>query len=370
MTLEDKIAYDSYNYKYILRVDISKFYHSIYTHSITWALIGDIDKAFNNRTHFGNKLDSLLEDANHCQTNGIPIGPIISDIIAEIILAGVDISVSNNKKVKQMDFVAIRFKDDYRFLFNTKEEAEYVLEVLEEELHKYNLWINKEKTNIEKMPAGLERKWKKEYNTFCNLSYDKKITIDDFQRVYFYLIEIEEKYPGTGMLSKFFDSLIDNKGNVIFKKFHKKNKIKAINLLSLLVDYSPRILPQLLSIIELIINFDFEFIKDFINKMYFHIVENKKIDKFRLVWLYFFAKKHNIILENNEELKNKKNENKKLSQQEMELDKILKTDPFIQYIDNKKPIFDYEDDRLIIYKDSNRDDFIYNHISVFGKKIK
>ncbi|MEI0518838.1 hypothetical protein [Brachyspira murdochii] len=104
--------------------------------------------------------------------------------------------------------------------------------------------------------------------------------------------------------------------------------------------------------------------------MYFHIVENKKIDKFRLVWLYFFAKKHNIILENNEELKNKKNENKKLSQQEMELDKILKTDPFIQYIDNKKPIFDYEDDRLIIYKDSNRDDFIYNHISVFGKKIK
>ncbi|AGA65412.1 hypothetical protein BPP43_00230 [Brachyspira pilosicoli P43/6/78] len=59
-----------------------------------------------------------------------------------------------------------------------------------------------------------------------------------------------------------------------------------------------------------------------------------------------------------------------LTQKEKELEKILKTDPFIQYIDNEKPIFDYKDDRLIIYKDTNYDDFIYNYVTIFGKKIK
>lgn len=438
LTLEEKIAYDSYNYKYILITDISKFYHSIYTHSIAWALYGDREIAYKNKgkESLPNHLDKLFQKANHKQTNGIPIGPVVSDIIAEIVLAGVDKSFSENEEIKKMDFISIRYKDDYRFLVNTKEDAEYILETLEKELQKYNLWLNKEKTNIYKMPAGLERKWKKEYNMNCDLS--NKITMSKFQDAYNYLIEIEEKYPGTAMLSKFFDSLIDKKGNVIFSEFALMNKIKVINLLSLLVDYSPRILPQLLSIIELLILHDKSeefnnFIKQFINKMYYHIMINKKVDIFRFIWVYYFAKKHKIILEINEELKLKKEELKKqkegleqtikefgktikefdntikelenkgelenkkelenkrdelielkekliekkvklmeeeLTQKEKELEKILKTDPFIQYIDNGKPIFDYKDDRLIIYKDTNYDDFIYNYVTIFGKKIK
>lgn len=361
LAIEEKIIRDSYNYKYILKVDISKFYHSIYTHSISWALYGreEAFKIKDRLDYLGNKLDYLLQKANHRQTNGIPVSPMTSDIIAEIILSSIDKSVSSIDKIKEMDFIATRYKDDYRFLCNTKEDAKYILEILEEKLRLYNLWINKEKTKIEKLPSGLERKWIKEYDTFCTLD-DKNFSTKKFKNAYFYLIEIEEKYPGSAMYSKFLDNLIIN-SNVIFSKEKLKNKIEIINLLSLLIDYSPRILPQLLAIIELLINDEnkdkklISFIMNFINKMYYHLANDKKIDEFRLVWVYFFAKKHNIKLVKID------NEN---------FNNILKNNIYIKYIDKKKSIFDNIHESFNLYTENNWNNFIYNHITIYGNEIK
>ncbi|WP_157148896.1 RNA-directed DNA polymerase [Brachyspira pilosicoli] len=359
LTVEEKLTNDAYNYKYILRTDISKFYHSIYTHSIAWALEGR-ENAFlnrNKRDNLGVQLDSLFQRANHFQTNGIPIGSAVSDVVAEIVLSKIDRNVSLESRIKDMDFVATRYKDDYRFLCNTEEEAKYIRDILENELQKYNLWMNKSKTNIFKLPHGLERKWKKAYYKNCILP-KFNLKIDDFLTAYYYLIEIEEEYPGSSMISKFLDNLVDKKGHVIFSHLKTKDKIKIINLLSLLIDYSPRILPQIFSIIELLINNIsketefYLFVEDFINKMYSNLVNSKMIDEYRLIWIYFFSKKHNINLINvtNDKLLYTLNNNK-----------------FINYMENRTDIFDNIDIDTNIYNDNNINDFIYNHVSIFKK---
>ena len=58
-SIEENLTADSYNYKYILKADISKCYHSIYTHSIAWALEGR-DEAYKDKQELnllGNKFD-------------------------------------------------------------------------------------------------------------------------------------------------------------------------------------------------------------------------------------------------------------------------------------------------------------------------
>jgi hypothetical protein len=112
---ESDIASVAFRYKYLIKTDIKNFYPSIYTHSIPWAIHG---KKFirkgrnrNNYSFFGNRLDKLFQNANDGCTNGAPIGPAVSDVIAETILSGVDRLVSRRMG---KNVVAVRFKDDYR----------------------------------------------------------------------------------------------------------------------------------------------------------------------------------------------------------------------------------------------------------------
>ena len=73
----------------------------------------------------GNKIDKIVQYANNGRTNGIPVGSAVSDLIAELILSSVDLKIS--KKLKDKDFIATRFKDDYRILCNTADDAKEIL---------------------------------------------------------------------------------------------------------------------------------------------------------------------------------------------------------------------------------------------------
>ncbi|SNB85411.1 hypothetical protein SAMN06265338_1542 [Rhodoblastus acidophilus] len=80
--------------RYIVRTDISRFYHSIYTHAIPWALHGKAaakkDRKPTSPSIYGNQLDWLLRQAQDGQTVGIPVGPDFSRIISEIIGSAID----------------------------------------------------------------------------------------------------------------------------------------------------------------------------------------------------------------------------------------------------------------------------------------
>src|SRR6185437_3430328 len=71
---------------YRLSLDIAKYFPSIYTHSIPWALHGK-EAAKKDRTKklWGNIIDAYMRASNSNQTKGVPIGTDTSRIIAEII---------------------------------------------------------------------------------------------------------------------------------------------------------------------------------------------------------------------------------------------------------------------------------------------
>jgi hypothetical protein len=88
--------------KTILHTDVSRFYNSIYTHSIPWALHSKLIAKQRRRDYglLGNRLDRALRNMQDGQTMGIAIGPDASLIVSEIVLAAVDESFQRSVRVR------------------------------------------------------------------------------------------------------------------------------------------------------------------------------------------------------------------------------------------------------------------------------
>lgn len=159
---ENDIAAIAYGYKYLVKTDIKNFYPSIYTHSIPWAIHGKtaIRKPANrhNFTYFGNRLDKLFQNANDGCTNGIPIGPVVSDLVAEVVL---DRQLS---KFIGDGAVVVRFKDDYRILAKTEAIGRDIIKALQSSLKEFKLELNDGKTEFHRLPDGLFRSWVSQYH--------------------------------------------------------------------------------------------------------------------------------------------------------------------------------------------------------------
>ena len=149
--------------KVLLVADISEFYHSIYTHSISWALhTKAVAKANRNGNLLGDKLDSAVRKAQHGQTIGIPIGPDTSLVIAEVILAAVEQEVRH--QVPNLE--GFRFVDDFELCFPDQATAEKGLAVIQEMLLRFDLRLNPRKTNLFLPPINLEPEWISELRRF------------------------------------------------------------------------------------------------------------------------------------------------------------------------------------------------------------
>lgn len=147
----------SYPYVYELKTDISKYYPSIYTHSIPWAIHGKSYAKLNTDKNgsLGNKLDSAVQNSMYGQTVGIPIGPDTSHIISEIIGCKID-----ERLLAELPLIkGYRYVDDMYFFFHSEAEAERGLLKLQQILKEFELQINAEKTSIRRIPHGIEPDW-------------------------------------------------------------------------------------------------------------------------------------------------------------------------------------------------------------------
>ena len=82
------------DFKNVVHTDISNCYPSIYTHAIPWALHGKtFAKKHQKTSHLGNKIDSTIQDMQNGQTNGIPQGSTLMDLLAELVLGYVDFNL-------------------------------------------------------------------------------------------------------------------------------------------------------------------------------------------------------------------------------------------------------------------------------------
>lgn len=129
------------SYRYLFVTDITNCYGSIYTHTIAWALMGK-DKAKDKRNKIGllgNMIDYCIRSMQYGQTNGIPQGSVLSDFIAEMILAYADKILSEKLRLKNIsDYYIIRYRDDYRVFCNSKEDIERIDFFLQEVLSELN----------------------------------------------------------------------------------------------------------------------------------------------------------------------------------------------------------------------------------------
>ena len=155
---ERDLAEEAYAYKFLVRTDVKNFYPSVYTHSVAWALHKRSVIRNQNRYNFnlvGNRLDKLLQNANDGCTNGLPIGPAASDLISELILSAVDTEIS--AELAKNGILALRFKDDYRFLCRTEDDCRKATKLLQRGLKQYNLLLNEDKTLVLELPEGVFR---------------------------------------------------------------------------------------------------------------------------------------------------------------------------------------------------------------------
>lgn len=146
-------------YRYVLRTDISRFFPTLYTHSIPWALHGKY-AAKKHRTitlkYFGNMLDLAVRQCQDEQTFGLPIGPDTSHIIAECIATAIDVDLSKKLRGPPPGF---RYVDDYYLFFETYGAAEVALAHLIKCLKEFELQINFEKTKICRVEDLEEDSW-------------------------------------------------------------------------------------------------------------------------------------------------------------------------------------------------------------------
>lgn len=144
--LYDRKIAKSAGYRFMLKTDLSRFFPTIYTHSVPWA-VHSKSKAKKNRgltaKWYGNFLDLDLRQCQDGQTIGIPIGPDTSHIIAEAVATAVDVEFHKHFKGWPAGF---RYVDDYFLFFETAKEAERALAALIRSLREFELQINFEKT--------------------------------------------------------------------------------------------------------------------------------------------------------------------------------------------------------------------------------
>lgn len=140
----------------LLLADIAECYRSLYTHAIPWALHEkSTAKKSRGRALIGNRLDDAVRNAQDGQTNGIPVGPDSSLIVAEIILSAIDkIFLGKTSPVG-----GFRFYDDYEFTYSTHGEAEEAQGELQKVLSEYNLGLNPSKSKIVHLPDLIEAPW-------------------------------------------------------------------------------------------------------------------------------------------------------------------------------------------------------------------
>ncbi len=146
--------------RYFLRTDINQFYPSIYTHSIPWALHGKAFAKANIGGTAGDDIDRAFRNQQDGQTVGLPIGPDSSLVIAEALLAAVDVALAPRQ------LRGLRYIDDYEIGFRTLAEAESTLTELQGLLAEYELYLNPRKTGIVEGPIPLDEKWVIELRRF------------------------------------------------------------------------------------------------------------------------------------------------------------------------------------------------------------
>jgi hypothetical protein len=144
---------------HLMRLDISKCFDSIYTHSIGWAIADKeaVKREFEQHsTTFAHAFDRAVRAINDNETNGIPIGPEISRLFAEVVLQRVDhnlsLALERHGLLHGRDYEILRYVDDYFIFMRSPEMKELIAKHLSLELRPFKLFLNEAKQEVVSTP--------------------------------------------------------------------------------------------------------------------------------------------------------------------------------------------------------------------------
>lgn len=155
-------------YNKLLKIDVTKCFDSIYTHTLPWAIFNknivktNIDPSLST---FGGEFDRLMQDLNANETNGIVIGPEFSRIFAELILQQIDINIYEKLKINDLngknlihkvDYEIFRYVDDYFIFYNNDIDVERIKEIFKLALKEFKMYLNNEKSIVYSKPIITE----------------------------------------------------------------------------------------------------------------------------------------------------------------------------------------------------------------------
>ncbi|WPL83219.1 RNA-directed DNA polymerase [Bordetella hinzii] len=292
----------TYRYTHIVTADIKRFYPSIYTHSIAWAIHGKSfirrPKNLHNFDHVGNRLDKLFQNANDGCTNGIPIGPVVSDLIGELIAAAVDRIFTKAIKAKGIDCEAVRFKDDYRILVKSESDGRTAIKLLQASLKEYSLELSDEKTKIYSLPDGLFRNWVSRYH-LVHPRKKRHFTWKQFRELYLAVIDIDRSHPGTGVIDRFLADITKKDGALKFD-FFSRDLEKVISMLLMLGNLRIKAFPKIIAILETLLRSPFgvsherkiiEYLDTYLQKL----SEEEARNKYLITWIGYFFSSNGLI---------------------------------------------------------------------------
>lgn len=246
-------------YKKLLKIDISKCFDSIYTHTISWALLNktivkdNIEPSLNT---FAGEFDYLMQKLNANETNGIIIGPEFSRIFAELILQQIDKNIHDKLKIEdencknlvhKIDYEIFRYVDDYFIFYNHENDIERIIKEFKLSLKEYKMYVNDSKSIVYKKPIITEISLAKQkisdlFNQHLKLKDKDKKNND---------VEIEENvknntlyFSSNNVITRFKSivketnidykdimnyslAVLDKKTAKLINKFHKENESKT-----------------------------------------------------------------------------------------------------------------------------------------------
>ncbi|MFT6904948.1 MAG: hypothetical protein ACJAS1_001602 [Oleiphilaceae bacterium] len=138
-------------FKVMWKLDVANCFDSIYTHTICWAIKGKQYTKDNLKkgAQFGDRFDSLLQNSNHSETNGLPIGSEVSRIFSEIIFQRIDTDIQSDLidlgLLRRIDYEIIRYVDDFVLFSDSNDSNEIIKNIISSRLSNYNLYLNEVK---------------------------------------------------------------------------------------------------------------------------------------------------------------------------------------------------------------------------------
>ncbi|MGR6503977.1 RNA-directed DNA polymerase [Shewanella sp. Koi 1] len=202
--VEQQSLIKALEFKYLFTTDISNFYPSIYTHSVSWAVhtkpIAKEQRNRNRMSLIGVAIDKTLQHMQNGQTNGIPQGSVLMDFIAELILGYADSELTSKLNTLGVeDYYIIRYRDDYRVFTNSKEDSETIARQITLTLQELGLQLNASKTSISEdvIISSIKEDKRAALSTFGKSQWEATI-----QKSLLKLVMFSRKYPNSGQIDK------------------------------------------------------------------------------------------------------------------------------------------------------------------------